>query len=146
VEGGKVTADQAHDRWMAELLDCRRHGKSDLGAVKKVSGAYAWWLDQASPVCLKVGIATPRRRDGLRGRLSDHFTSSYGTTTFARHLHRDRSSPWAQGRDLTKPEVRRGFMREHCFFRYLVLDQLDEPALRDFEKHLEHELHPIYLG
>lgn len=141
-----MAVDPDHDRWLAQLLGCTPHRKPDLDRVEEVSGAYAWWLEQAEPVCLKVGIATPRRKGGLRGRLSDHFTSSYGTTTFARHLDRDRNSPWAQGRDFTSQKHRSAFVRDHCFFRYLVLNQLDEPALRSFEKHLEHELHPVYKG
>lgn len=141
-----MTSNQGSDRWLAQLLGCRPHRKADIRGVVKVSGAYAWWLEQAEPVCLKVGIATPRRKDGLRGRLSDHFTSSYHTTTFARHLYRDRTSPWAQGRDFTTQRARSAFMREHCCFRYVVLDMLDEPTLRDFEKHVERELCPVYLG
>jgi hypothetical protein len=141
-----VATDSDHSRWMAKLLKCSPHRKPDLVNVDTVSGVYAWWLDESPPVCLKVGIATPRRHDGLRGRLSDHFTSSYGTTTLARHLYRDRTSPWAQARDFTKPAVRRDFMRDHCFFRYLPMGKLDEPTLRGFERHLERELRPVYLG
>ncbi len=141
-----MAAELDHDRWMTKLLGCSPHRKPDLGKVDTASGVYAWWLDGSPLVCLKVGIATPRRHDGLRGHLSDHFTSSYWTTTFARHLHRDHTSPWAQARDFTKPSIRRAFMRDHCFFRYLVLDQLDEQALRRFERHLERELRPVYLG
>ena len=141
-----MAANQDHDRWLAQLLGCKPHRKPDLRGVEEVSGAYAWWLEQAEPVCLKVGIATPRRNDGLRGRLSDHFTSSYHTTTLARHLYRDRTSPWARGRDFTTQRGRSAFMRGHCFFRYRVLDQLDESTLREFEEHVERELRPVYIG
>ena len=137
---------QNHERWMEELLAAPACSWPDLGLVPELSGVYAWWTTDEAPVCLKVGIATPRRRDGLLGRLADHFTSSYHTTTFARHLARDSKSPWAQGRDFTRREQRSAFLKEGCQYRYFVLKDLDESALRDFERVLERELHPVYLG
>jgi len=131
---------------MQELLSAPALRKPDLGQVPLVSGAYAWWWDQPTPTCLKVGIATPRRKDGLRGRIGDHFTSSYGTTTFARHLHRDTESPWAAGRNFSARENRCAFLQACCYFRLIVLKELDEPTLRRFETFLEREMRPKYLG
>jgi hypothetical protein len=70
-----------------------------LRATSKSQGVYALWLASDPPVCLKVGVAGPRKGKGLRDRLSYHFRSDAINTVLAEHLAADLSSPWARDRN-----------------------------------------------
>ncbi len=64
--------------------------KANLSRAPRVQGAYILWLAGEPPVCLKVGIAGPRRGEGLWGRLKRHFRC---VSVLGRHMAADKTSP-----------------------------------------------------
>src|SRR5437588_12649260 len=77
---------------LSDLMDARRINLPLLHIAPSDQGVYALWLAEEPPVCLKVGIAGPRRGKGLGERLALHFRSNRANSILARHLAAD--SPW----------------------------------------------------
>ena len=120
--------------------------KSSLSETSRQQGAYILWLDDNPPMCLKVGIAGPRRGTGLWERLKYHFSSHPGNSVLARHLAADAISYWTQGYDIRDREQRKRFLAEECYFQAISLPTLSRSELRQFEVFIERELRPKYRG
>ena len=119
---------------------------SSLADTPGQQGAYVLWLDSEPPVCLKVGIAGPRRGEGLWGRLKLHYASNPANSVLARHLAADSTSLWAQSYDFVDREQRKEFLTEKCYFQAVALPAMTRGELRQFEVFLEQELRPKYAG
>ena len=133
-----------------ELLGQLKHGmimnKKNLEEVPTEQGVYIVWLTETKKICMKVGIATPRRKDGLKGRLMLHFRSNLRNSVLARHLQSDIRLSKGFKLDFNKKEDRQEFIMEHLCFQVLPLSTFTELMLRDFEKFLETDsgLNPRY--
>jgi hypothetical protein len=117
-----------------------------LADSPRQQGAYVLWLDCEPPVCLKVGIAGPRRGEGLWGRLKLHYASNSANSVLARHLAADSTSPWARDYDFRDREQRKNFLTQRCCFQAIALPTMSLGELRWFEGFLERELRPKYAG
>ena len=82
--------------------------------LKKISGEYY----------LKVGM-TARKGKGLKGRLSEHFSSNYNSSVLARHLYHDQELGMELGFDFKDKLQRQCFLRENCYFQVLPLKQFN---------------------
>lgn len=131
---------------LRRLLTSPRITKLTLDQAPRQQGAYVLWFDGDPPVCLKVGIAGPRKGKGLKGRLQLHFSSHPGNTVLARHLVADSTSAWAQRYDFRKREQRQDFLSAECFFQTVELPNLSRRELEQFEAFLEEQLEPKYTG
>lgn len=73
---------------------------------------------------LKVGM-TSRKSGGLKGRLSEHFSSNYKSSVLARHLYYDQKLGKKLGFDFKDRLQRQRFLNENCYFRVLPLKQFN---------------------
>jgi hypothetical protein len=73
---------------------------------------------------LKVGMTT-RKDKGLRGRLSEHFSSNYNSSVLARHLYHDQELGKQLGFDFKDKLQRQCFLKENCYFQVLPLEQFN---------------------
>jgi hypothetical protein len=119
---------------------------SSLSTTPTAQGVYVWWWAAQQPVCLKVGIAGPRRGKGLRERIRLHYASSASNSVLARHLAADAVSPWSVGRDFTRREQRQDFLAKACYVQTLPLPGVSRTDLIRFESFFIRELKPIYVG
>lgn len=134
-----------HANLLKQLLGGEAIRAGTLDRAPSIHGAYVLWLDGAQPVCLKIGIANPGRRDGVHGRLRNHFASNPNNTVLARHMAADCPS-WAAGFDLASREERRRFLASRCYVQTVALPKLTRSALREFERYIEDQLQPLYCG
>lgn len=133
-----------HQDLLRELWKSRHFTAESLNQIPTEHGVYVLWLRARPRICLKIGIATPRRHDGLRGRIRFHFRSDTRNTVLARHLAADTNSQWAQGWDFSDRKERQQFLASKCYFQVLPLPVMDEQALRQFEDFIQSKLAPIY--
>jgi hypothetical protein len=134
------------NNWLQRLLQSQHITKSSLGQTTRQQGAYVLWLDEKEPICLKVGIAGPRRGKGLLGRLEFHFASRLSDSILAKHLAADSVSPWSHGYDFQDQQQRQKFLTDKCFFQVIPLLGLSRNELLQFEDFLEMRLKPKYAG
>ena len=130
---------------LRQLLGQPRLRGADLRKVPKRPGIYVIHLGLPDPLCLKVGIAGPRRKDGLYGRLQLHFRSNPSNTVLAEHMIADATPVWATNSDFRIRADRSAFLKARCFFQILER-QDDESRLRELEGFLEDALRPRYRG
>jgi hypothetical protein len=140
-----VDASEERTLILHQLLAQPRLRAADLGKVLERPGIYVIHLDAPDPLCLKLGIAGPRRKDGLRGRLDLHFRSNPSNTVLARHMIADATPIWAANFDFRIQAARSAFLSARCFFQILERQE-DEPRLRELERFLEGALRPRYRG
>ena len=69
---------------------------------------------------LKVGM-TVRKGIGLKGRLSEHFSSNYKYSVLARHMYHDEELGKKLGFDFKDLFQRQSFLKEKCYFQVLPL-------------------------
>ena len=119
---------------------------AELESVSKSSGIYVIWVQNTDAVCLKVGIAGPRRKDGLRGRLRLHFGSNPDNSVLARHMIADATPSWAHSFDFRVRAQRAAFLKNECYFRTFDLQGTDAASFRSVESWLEKALVPRYRG
>ena len=131
---------------LQRLRGSPRIAKSSLNQVSRQQGAYVLWLDDNPPVCLKVGIAGPRKGKGLWERLKFHFSSNPNNTVLARHMAADIDFSQTQGYDLRDRLQRQQFLVDKCFFQVIPLPNWSREELRRFEDFLELRLNPKYRG
>ena len=84
---------------------------------------------------LKVGM-TVRKGRGLKGRLSEHFSSNYKSSVLARHMYDDEVLG-ELGFDFKDRFQRQSFLKEKCYFQVLPLKQFnwcDNPKEREKRK------------
>lgn len=122
-----------------------------IGGVPKQPGLYAlYYLDpqKRTSICLKVGKAGSKRKDGLQGRLLYHFRSNTRNTVLARHMEADATlSKWRiLGFNLMHRSDRQKFLAEYCYFKAVSLPQRTEACLETLEAQLEAFLSPRYKG
>ena len=120
--------------------------KSSLNQVTRQQGAYILWFDDNPIVCLKVGIAGPRKGKGLWERISYHFSSNLNNTVLARHMAVDIGFGKKQGYNFSDWLQRQQFLSDKCFFQVIPLPNLTRRELRRFEDFLELQLNPKYCG
>lgn len=131
---------------LQQLLDSPSVRRSTLESVTKEQGLYVLWLDKPSKMCLKVGIAGPRRGKGVRGRLDLHFSSHLSNSVLARHLAADSQSSWLAGRQLSVRENRQAFLADSCRFQVVAAPTLSRQDLLRVEAFLVNRLRPLYVG
>ena len=73
---------------------------------------------------LKVGM-TVRKGRGLKGRLSEHFSSNYKSSVLARHMYHDEELGKTLGFDFKDRFQRQSFLKEKCYFQVLPLKQFN---------------------
>lgn len=117
-----------------------------LETASREQGVYALWHQGPTETCLKVGIAGPRRGNGLRERLALHFSSNLNSSVLAEHLAKDAQSTWVAGREFGDRAVRQRFLSHECLFRAAAVPGLARSELLALERHLVRELRPIYTG
>jgi len=118
----------------------------DLPNVPPVPGAFIFWLDEAPPRCLYVGIASPRLEDGLQERLSGIIESNNAESELQKHLAKDSKLGKEYKLDLKKSENRERFLFDHVYFQYLTIADMKEDELKYFKEFLEEHsgLNPRY--
>jgi len=110
-------------------------------------GAYILWMKHEDKcLLLKVGIAKPRRKDGLRGRLRYHFNSNPRNTVLAKHMSADLDLAGETGYNFKQQSKRQEFLANHCFFKVIILPDITEDELKRFERYLENRTKPRYIG
>ena len=129
-----------------ELMESSPFTAADLGSVSLLPGLYVIWVENADKLCLKVGIAGPRRKDGLRGRLRLHFSSNPDNSVLARHMIADATPAWAHEFNFRTRAERAAFLKSKCCFRTLELRGIDEVSLRSIESSIEDVLRPRYCS
>lgn len=134
------------NKLLQELDKSTQFTKSSLNQVPKLQGVYTLWLNNYPLVCLKVGMAGPRRGKGLQERLRLHFLSNPGNTVLAEHMEADIEYGRKLGYDFQDISQRQSFLENKCFFKVLPLPDRNKSELRQFEKFLESKLNPIYKG
>ena len=112
------------DDWLLQLRQGPHITKLALKQAPTKQGAYVLWLDTQPPVCLKIGVAGPRRGEGIMGRLRLHYSSNPSNSVLARHMINDSDSPWAQGYDFGERLQRQEFIANKCFFQAIPLPKL----------------------
>jgi len=138
---------EKYEDWRMRLMNSERVTVANLELVPSKPGAYALWMErQGKCILLKVGIAGPRRKDGIRGRLCYHHRSNPTNTVFARHMSTDLELAQEVGYDFTQRWQRQKFLATFCFFKFIVIEDLNESELRSFESYLENRLQPRYKG
>lgn len=130
---------------LRRLLMTPQIGRTSLSTVPTDQGVYVLWLRDV-PICLKVGIAGPRRGKGLRERIKNHFSSSADSSVLARHLAADTTSRWCNGRDFTSRFNRQSFLAEDCYFQALPVHTETRRELEQLEAALIARLRPLYIG
>lgn len=140
-----MNLESRHSHFLTQLLRTEEVRADTLERAPLEHGAYVLWLDQAEPLCLKIGIANPGRRRGLRGRLRDHFSSHPRSSVLARHMTADRPQ-WAAGFDFAARTDRCRFIATRCYVRALAMPQLSREELREFERYIQLQLTPRYCG
>ena len=138
--------EETCDAVLQELLDSPNVRRSTLESVTKEQGLYVLWLDSPSKMCLKVGIAGPRRGKGVRGRLELHYSSHLSNSVLARHLAADSKSSWLAGRKLSVRENRQVFLANSCRFQVVAAPTLSRQDLLRLEAFLIRRLRPLYAG
>ena len=131
---------------LRRLLDSRPIQCGVLVGCPTEQGVYALWLADEPPVCLKVGIAGPRRGKGLAERLRLHCRSNRGNSVLARHLAADLSSTWTHGYDFSRRSERRVFLARRCYFRVVPVPGASRQGLLALEEFLCSQLRPRYIG
>ncbi len=119
----------------------------DLPRVPPLPGAFIFWIDEAPPRCLFVGIASPKLEDGLLERLQSLLESKNTKSELHTSLARDVKLGRQYKFDLKKPVNRDRFLQDHVYFQYLPIQDMKEDELKSFEEFLEEssELNPRYL-
>ena len=135
-----------HQDLLRQLLESPCVTQEFLDWIPKERARTVLWLNSTPRVCLKIGIATPRWQEGLRGRIRTHFRSDLQNTVLARHLAADTNSKWAEGWDFTDRHQRQQFLASKCYFQVLPLPKMDETDLRQSERFIQLELLPRYAG
>jgi hypothetical protein len=120
----------------------------DLGKFPPDPGVYAFWLDEAPPLCLFVGMASPKLENGLREILETEFQSDDRTSEFARKLAGNTRLGRTYKFNLRRKEGRQNFLREHVYVQILPLTGMREDDLQSFKDFLEFEsdLSPVLTG
>ncbi len=118
----------------------------DIPAIPPLPGAYIFWIDEAPPRCLLVGIASPKLEDGLYERLSKILEPNNQNSELQNFLAKDTKLSREYKTDLKKPENRERFLYEHVYFQYLTIPDMKEDEMKSFEEFLESEaeLEPRY--
>lgn len=138
---------EPYEGWYRQLVEGSRITKSDLSLVSMKVGAYILWMRHENKcLLLNVGIAGPRRKDGLMGRLRYHFNSYLGNSVLARHMYTDLALVGETGYDFKQRSKRQEFLASHCFFKVIVLPDINETELNAFERYLEIRTAPRYMG
>jgi|GEM_PF-1953222 len=118
----------------------------DLPHVPPLPGAFIFWIDEAPPRCLYVGIASPKLEDGLLERLQSLLESK----NIKSELHTSLAKDVKLGRqfklDLKNPVNRDRFLQDHVYFQYLTIRDMKEDELKTFEEFLKKssDLNPRY--
>ena len=142
-----VAEVELYESWYRQLIEGSYITKSHLSLVSIRPGAYVLWMKRDNKCLhLKVGIAGPRRKDGLMGRLRYHFNSNPGNTVLARHMYADLDLAGEKGYDFKQRSKRQEFLDSHCFFKVIVLPSITEDELKGFERYLENRTGPRYMG
>jgi len=131
---------------LAALLGAPRVYPASLQSVTTDQGVYALWFAGPPSVCMKVGIAGPRRGKGVRERLNLHYSSNPAGSVLAKHLAADVSSPWVIGKSLDDRATRRAFLTELCYFQVVATPGLSRTQLLALESWLIGKLKPCYVG
>ncbi len=138
---------EPYEGWYRQLGEDSCITKSDLSLVSMKVGAYILWMRHENKcLLLNVGIAGPRRKDGLMGRLRYHFNSYLGNSVLARHMYTDLALKGETGYDFKQRSKRQEFLASHCFFKVIALPDINETELSAFEKYLEIRTAPRYMG
>jgi hypothetical protein len=147
MESGQ-SLEEEHRKHLAELLSGKIVDGHSIKTASTLRGVYILWLRGSPPTCLKVGIATLRRKKGLKGRIQVHMRSSLGNSVLARHLQADRRLANRFNLALDKRRDRQVFLKTYCDFQILPLPEFTEAELRVFERFLEQKsgLNPLYCG
>ncbi len=135
-----------HKDLLQQLLNSSHISRASVNATPRQQGAYILWLDSTPPVCLKVGVAGPRKGKGLWGRLRNHFSSNPDTSVLARHMAADSASPWTRGYEFQDREQRKKFLAERCYFQVIGLPTWSRVEIEQFEDFVEKALKPKYAG
>jgi hypothetical protein len=141
-----MTSIHQPETLLQELLARPKILRSSLDDVPNQQGVYILWLNGVAPVCLKIGIAGPRRGKGLRERIGYHYSSNLSNSVLAQHLALDSESRWCAGRDFTNRQHRQCFLADQCYFQVLPLDGLIRRDLETLETFLVARLKPKYAG
>ena len=131
---------------LQRLQESPRITRSSLNQVPRQQGAYVLWMDKNPHVCLKVGIAGPRKDKGVRERLQFHFSSNPKNTILAEHMKEDIDFGQAQGYDFQNRVQRQQFLANECFFQVIPLSFWSKEELKRLEDFLEFRLSPRYKG
>ena len=134
------------DDVLRRLLSAPKVTRDALAAVPTEQGVYVLWLAAEPPACLKVGIAGPRKGEGLRARLRNHFGSSPSNSVLARHLAADRTAHWCNGHDFTNRAERRAFIADGCYFQAVAVPTETRRELEQVEAAIIGRLQPAYVG
>lgn len=138
---------EMYESWCIKLKESDRVAWTQLRSVPNKPGAYAIWLEKEGKCLpLKVGIAGPTRKDGLRGRLNYHYKSNLENSVLARHMSADLELATEFGYDFEQKWERQKFLDAYCFFKFIVLENLGNNELKSFECYLESKLQPRYKG
>lgn len=118
----------------------------DLPHVPPLPGAFIFWIDEAPPRCLFVGIASPKLEDGLQERLQFLIESKNTKSELHTSLAKDVKLGRQYKSDLKNPMNRDRFLHNHVYFQYLTIRDMKEDELRTFEEFLKEssELDPRY--
>jgi len=118
----------------------------DLPNVPPIPGAFIFWIDEAPPRCLFVGVASPKLEDGLLERLTGIIGSERPKSELHEFLAQDPALRREYKTDLRKPENRNRFLQDHVYFQYLTIPDMKEDELKTFEDFLKEssELNPRY--
>lgn len=119
----------------------------DLQNVPPVPGAFIFWLDEAPPKCLFVGIASPKLEDGLREQLLRITDANNQKSELHNNLMQDNELARLYKINLKKPDNRQQFLLEHVYFQYLTIPDMKEDEMISFREFLEEasELNPRFL-
>jgi hypothetical protein len=118
----------------------------DLPRVPTLPGTFIFWIDEAPPRCLLVGIASPKLEDGLQERLQSLIESMSTKSELHTYLEKDAKLSREYKSDFKKSINRDRFLRDHVYFQYLTITDMKEDELKTFEEFLKEssELNPRY--
>jgi hypothetical protein len=128
------------------LLAAPRVTRAQVATVSTDQGVYILWFEGPPPVCLKVGIAGPRRGGGIRERLVLHYSSNPAASVLAKHLAADDRSAWATGKGLHDRATRQAFLANECYFQVKPATGLTRRELLNLEAQLIEVFKPCYAG
>ncbi len=118
----------------------------DVSAIPYEPGAFIFWIDEAPPRCLFVGIASPKLEYGLYERLSKIIDVKDSKSELYNHLAKDAKLAREYKIDLKKAENRERFLHDHLYFQYLPIADMKDDEMKELEEFLvnESELNPRY--